>query len=280
MTTEMRNLVSTFRNSYALLLILAVTGCAPNNNPLATTTLPTITPVIIPTATIQIPTDTPKPKFDLNRAMVLYESQTAVIYTFNYDKNNLEAANLCLWRKGSGYTFLAQTGEDIRWFLNAVMLDNGDIVYAQYLNKIELAEIWVVGSDGENNRRLISTDTFIALGEGFARAVPHQMVALPNQNRIVFSNSEFGYQVQNLNDLHLVDVDTGELTTLLNPGEGGELIPLFDQNMILIINPEQTLALDVNSLAIHPTNLEPATTETPEETPPYKNPPWRKDCAP
>ena len=245
--------MSASRNFFILIMaiVLGLISCEPNVAP--ATTKPANT--ARPTPVTPEPTDTPKPKFDPSRVTVLYQSPTAGIYTFNYDENNLEAVHLCLWGEGDGYTLLGQTGEDIRWFLNAVLLDNGEVVYTQYLNGIELAEIWAAGNNGENQRRLVGIDTFIELGKGFARAIPHQLVALPDQNRILFNTTELGYQAQNLNDLHLVDVDTGALTTLLAPGEGGELVPLFDQNLILILNPVQTLALDINTLTVNPTNL-------------------------
>ena len=70
----------------------------------------------------------------------------------------------------------------------------------------------------------MDSDTFLRLGKGFARAIPQQLLALPG-GLLVFNTSEFGYKTDLLNDLHLLDLNSGQLTTLLPAGQGGPAQP-------------------------------------------------------
>jgi hypothetical protein len=210
-----------------------------------------------------IPTDiliTSTPTFtaaDYNgEAIVLYQSADQVVYTYQYDPADLEAAHLCLSQDGQPGRFLDQTGEGVRWFTNAVVSDDGQtVVYTRYLRQTDLVEIWAVGFNGGESWRLVDSDTFVGLAQGFARAIPQQMLALPN-NKVVFNTSEFGYKTDRLDDLHLLDLDSGQLTTLLQPGEGGQFSWSADGEYILIEREDGTLALDVHSLEITPASPE------------------------
>lgn len=209
------------------------------------------------TASRAPPTSTESPsattvKVPAGEATVLFHDRGQVVYSYAYDPDDLEAAHLCLWLPDQGTALLDQTDEQVRWFTNAVIsADLQQVVYTRYLRQSDLVEIWAVGLDGSNQQRLVASETFVRLGEGFARAIPMQMLALPG-GYVIFNNSEFGYKTDSLNDLHLVELNNGELTTLLPAGEGGQLSLSEDNEYVLIWRPGDTLALHTTTRQIQP----------------------------
>ncbi len=168
----------------------------------------------------------------------------------------------------------------MRWFTNAVISDDGNtVVYTRYLRQTDLVEIWAIDTTGGTPKRLVDSDTFVELAQGFARAIPQQMLALPG-GKLVFNTSEFGYKTDRLDDLHLLDLGSGELTTLLHAGEGGQLSWSADGAYVLIEREEDTLALDVHSLEITPAPPEALGQGDGSQSTPTFELPELQDCPP
>ncbi len=223
------------------------------------------------------PTATQKPA---GEATLLYQQLEQVVYSYAYDPQDLEAAHLCLWQQGKGLIQLDETSQEVRWFTNAVISrELGLVVYTRYLRQSDLVEIWSVGLEGGNPQRLVDSDTFMRLGEGFARAIPQQMLALPG-GLLVFNTSEFGYKTDLLNDLHLLDLNNGQLTTLLPAGQGGPLSRAMDGVSILVDSPQGWFMFDTTTQQLYrvlPQIIEPVSTLEPTAT---LTLPELQDCAP
>ena len=87
------------------------------------------------------PTATQKPA---GEATLLYQQPERVVYSYAYDPQDLEAAHLCLWQPGKATLHLDQTSQEVRWFTNAVISPELDlVVYTRYLRQSDLVEIWV-----------------------------------------------------------------------------------------------------------------------------------------
>lgn len=243
----------------------------------------TTAPEATASPTLPVPTETEPAtatSVPSGQAVVLDLTGEQAVYAFAYDPQDLEAAHLCLWRTGEDATLLDQTDEQVRWFTNAVIsADTQQVVYTRYLRQSDLVEIWTVGLDGEHRQRLVSSETFVQLAAGFARAIPQQMLALSN-GYVVFNTSEFGYKTDALNDLHLLDLNSGELTTLLPAGQGGQISLTEDGAYVLIARAGDPLALDTSTLQIQaapPALLTPDSAQAPTATSAL---PPLQDCAP
>ncbi len=115
--------------------------------------------------------------------------------------------------------------------------------------------LWVMDNDGQNGRILLDEADFRALhGEGESVVIrPLQITWVPNSHILAFSTVRYGIvdgAVEGItahiyDDLHLVDADSGSLTTLLLPGSGGNFTYSPDGTVIAIIN-DNSLTL-VNS---------------------------------
>jgi hypothetical protein len=247
-----------------LLFILFLSACTPAQ----------------PSPVFLSPTPLPAPISEVNadKSTLLDWHEGAAVYTFNYDLANLEAAHLCLWTTAGGYHLLAETGEEIRWFLDAVIIGDEQVVYVPYLRETDLAEIWLAG--GKGDLLLVTSAQFLSLGEGYARAIPRQMAVVPGTALLLFNTTEFGYRTEVLNDLHLLDLETGALTTLLQPGEGGVLLFSQDGRQIAVQAAQGLLVLDPNNRSLQPapdsfTPAEQAVSPSEDQSQP-----WHRDCIP
>ena len=99
--------------------------------------------------------------------------------------------------------------------------------------------LWMVRSDGADERELVSADDFAAMlaREAFdSEVVLNRFEWLPGTHILAFNTrirTEIGLVLND--DLHLVNADTLERTALLPPGEGGEFYGSPDGHQIAVV---------------------------------------------
>lgn len=170
---------------------------------------------------------------------VLSANETIALYQFFTDPATRLEGSFCLWSEVNGYVQIIPISEQVNSFANALISpDETTLVYAPYVTEQNLAELWVIEADGTGNRQLLTVEDFIGMGEGFARAIPLQMLWLPGTSQIIFNTSEFNYKGLHLNDLHQLDIETGELTTIAPTGEGGFFALSPDGAALALVRPD------------------------------------------
>jgi hypothetical protein len=131
---------------------------------------------------------------------------------------------------------------------------DGELV--AYIRRVDdfHAEIWLVAASGGEARSLVGTDAFDAIAEPVrdlnAVAInPYQFEWQPGERRLAFS----GYQVYDgpgftpLDDLQIVDAESFERWTLLEPGSGGEFTYAPDGSQLAIVTPTDISLMDANA---------------------------------
>lgn len=109
-------------------------------------------------------------------------------------------------------------------------------------------ELWVVAADGANEHRLVSIADLDAIGAGVrdpnATAIlPHQFTWLQGGHGLAFNTQQIftGPGQSLLEDLHWVDANSGKITTLFPPGQGGEFIFSPDGSRVALSRTDKLL---------------------------------------
>lgn len=179
---------------------------------------------------------------------LLARTQNTILYQFFTNQNNRLEGNFCLWSEAHGYVVVAPMTEQVASFANArISPDENTLVYAPYFHAENLAELWAVNVDGTNPRRLLTTEQFLEIGTGFARALPFQIEWIPGADLVIFNTSEFNYKGLHLDDLHAINLENGELDTVLGAGQGGFFDLSPDGASLAVVGPRRSAAYDVNS---------------------------------
>lgn len=130
-----------------------------------------------------------------------------------------ENGNIVLWKEGEGLIPLTSGGGvvDLR------ISDDGTLV--AYLRQFDFGEIELrlVDVEGNEDRLLVDVETFQAMDSDAEGVLPTGLAWVPGTHVIAFNTREFleGPGLILYDDIRMVNTDTGELTTFLEPGEGG-----------------------------------------------------------
>jgi hypothetical protein len=205
---------------FSLLIPFLLAACSPSqpaSPPPENVVEPTLAapapeePVLTSTPTPEpLPTETPLPQ----PTAVPVQLQIALLNT---------ATDLLLWQETTQTlrTLLPATdGLDVR------LSDDGTRL--AFIKDIDFGqvELWVVNTDGTNARQLLSVDALRALDPPAAGVTIFQWAWIPGTHTLAFNTVEYVQAPgQFLNDdLHFLDADTGELSTQLTPGTGGNFV--------------------------------------------------------
>jgi len=109
--------------------------------------------------------------------------------------------------------------------------------------------IWMVRSDGAEERRLVSAEDFAAMEarEPELEVALNRFEWIPGTHILAFNTRlrmEIGLVLND--DLHLVNADTFERTALLPPGEGGEFYYSPDGGQAAIVTPGKISLVDAD----------------------------------
>lgn len=133
------------------------------------------------------------------------------------------ATDLLLWGEPDATvtTLLPATrAKDVR------LSDDGILIAYRVELDVDQQELWVINADGTNARQLLSVDALRALEPAALGTLINQYEWIPGTHTIAFNTSEFIQapgQFLNM-DLQFINADTGELSTQLTAGTGGNFV--------------------------------------------------------
>lgn len=108
-------------------------------------------------------------------------------------------------------------------------------------------ELWAVNSDGSDERRILGMEDMGAIEPADPGVSVNRLEWVPGTHILAFNtrlNLALGLALND--DLHLLDADSGEWSTLLPPGEGGEFYYSPDGSQIAVVTPGEISLVDVD----------------------------------
>jgi Tol biopolymer transport system component len=131
------------------------------------------------------------------------------------------SGNLRLWSPESGIRQLTSQG-NIQY---VVISPDGDRIAFVRAHDYRDYSIWVINTDGSNERQLVTPDDFSAMlvAPDALGAAPVQLEWVPGSRTLAFNTYPYyeGPGFYPHDDLYLVDTDTGSITPFLEVGRGG-----------------------------------------------------------
>lgn len=147
----------------------------------------------------------------------------------------VDDGDLMIWTEGIGAAEV-YTGD-----LVTEMIFSGDgtlVVFATATDDYSFTGLWAVNTDGTNLRRLVTGAEINALAPSDAplRTVPFHLQFVPGTHTLAFNTQLYGRPgliIQD--DLRLLDVDAGTLSTLFEVGQGGMFYYSPDGSQIAVV---------------------------------------------
>jgi hypothetical protein len=221
---------------YLFALLVFTSACAIGGS---TTPAPTQTPFLI-TATFPPPVENPVDTAATQTAEAASVPEPEphaipaglkVVFTDTY-------GNLYTWTEAGGVVSLLATGD----VMGPLLSDDGQrIAFARSSDAVHYS-LWVIGFDGSGERELVNQDQFFGMRnhDDAISAEPYVYNWVPGTHTIAFNTSPVfdGPGLFVNDDLHMVNSDSGSLSTLLTPGEGGVFYFSPDGNQISLVTPE------------------------------------------
>ncbi|MBI9052085.1 MAG: PD40 domain-containing protein [Anaerolineaceae bacterium] len=198
---------------------------------------PTQTPYVI-TATFESPAEPDIALTQTAEAALVVEpdphalpAELRLVYTDT-------SSNLFSWTEADGVNSLLATGD----IMGPRLSDDGQwIVFIRTTDYIHY-NLWIIGFDGIGERILVSSDQFLSLSNhpDAPGAAPYIYSWVPGSHTLAFNVSpKFeGPGLLINDDLHLVNAESGMLSTLLAPGDGGVFYYSPDGSQIALVTPE------------------------------------------
>lgn len=125
--------------------------------------------------------------------------------------------------------------------------DGQQIAYLRQVDDFHL-ELWAINLDGTNERSLVSVADMDAIGaavrlQGAVAINPLRFAWIPGGHVIAFNSQQIfqGPSPARLDDLNLVNADTGQITFSLLAGWGGEFVFAPDGSQAAISTPSQII---------------------------------------
>jgi Tol biopolymer transport system component len=161
--------------------------------------------------------------------------QLVVVYT--------KDGNLWRWQAGE-IQQLTSTGDA---YNPSLSLDGRTVAFLRPAGNFH-TELWAIDLDGTHERRLVSISDLDTIGGGVrdpsAVAInPYHYAWVPGSRSLAFNTQQVfnGPGLSLLDDLNLVDVDSGEITNLFLAGWGGEFAYSPDGSQVAISKPDSIL---------------------------------------
>ncbi len=217
-----------------LLLVLSACAVAPVSPPegeqpaVATSTLVASDTAAPPAATLTAtpppPTPTPEPTETPAEAGTL-----RIAYA-------IPGENVYLWE--AGQLAGVQVGEAGQIGLMRISGDGQLLAYSRLIDFFR-AELWVVDLANGQARLLLGQEDFMAYNREAFGLLPFQLEWVPGTHTLAFTLSEVleGPGAIPYNDLHYLDVDSGELVTIFERDQGGQFTYSPDGRMMAITTP-------------------------------------------
>jgi hypothetical protein len=159
----------------------------------------------------------------------------------------IKDGDLWIWTEGAGSQALSSSGDIIEAFLS----DDG--LLAAFTRQVGdfHSEVWAVNTDGSGERLLVSVADVEAMvinrSPDASGVAPHQLAWVPGTHELAF-NTRQSFMVGFLlnDDLRRVNVDSGEMLSLLPSGQGGMFSFSPDGKRIAISTPNSIFLVDAD----------------------------------
>ena len=194
-------------------------------------------------------------------------SEGRIVYLQNQD--------IFLW-SGSGSRRLITQGERVQQL--QISTDGQLIAYTRSTGEFG-EELWVIGTDGSGERRLVSADEFSAMDARALAVIPDSMAWIPGTHLVAFNTRQVveGPGISRYDDLRTVNADSGQMQTLLAPGQGGEFYPSPDGTQLAVTSPTSISLIDINGTNLRKDVLEYSPVTTYSEYQYYAQPVWESN---
>lgn len=187
-----------------------------------------------------------------------------------------------LWfLQGGAAPLLLVDSSDVADF--ALSPDGGQVFFSRMNNYTDFS-LWLIDTDGSNERLVMSVDDFEAMPRPAQSTgtAPVQLGWVPNSATAVFTTYYYydGPGVATGDDLYLVNGATGTVNTLLEPGQGGgRFFYSPDGEQIALVQPNQINLIDSDGSHRRDAVLSFEDIFTYTEAPFYAQPLWSADGA-
>ena len=224
---------------------------------------------ITPTDTPLAPTDTPEPTPSPVPESVGTSGPLQIAFINN-------STDIVLWKESdqSFTTLVGASGAiDVR------LSDDGTILTYRTEITFGQQELWAVNTDGTNPRMLLGVDNLRAFDPDALGVTIHQYEWIPGTHTLAFNTIQTieGPGLFLYDDLHFLDVDTADLTTILTPGSGGNFLFSPDGQQYALIQPESISLLNTDGSNIRNDVLTYPYVLTYSEYEYYAKPVWSPD---
>ncbi len=159
----------------------------------------------------------------------------------------VDQGNLWLWIEGHGTTQLTTAGSVV----DVNISEDGQVIAFVRQYEFTYEEIWAINTDGSDERLLVGRADFEAMPRSADFIItqrPFQIDWVPGTHTLAYNTNPAieGPGLFINDDLHLVDADSGEKTTLLEAGWGGMFCYSPDGNYLAVVTSESLSIMDTN----------------------------------
>jgi hypothetical protein len=257
---------------FVLMVIFAagVVGCAAEYTQPVTALTDTIPPTntIIPSETVTLPpptathTPNPSPTIPLPTP-TLSPSLTSLQIAFVDDDRQI-----WLWENE---TIRPLTNSNLEGYVQVKISDDGSLIAFS-----SNSELWVINSDGSNERLLVSADVFQSLEPRDPGVGLSQFDWISGTHTLMFNTILlYDFGLAYTDDLYRVNADTLRWKMLRQPGEGGKFIFSPDGKRVLLVTPHTISLMQVDGSDYR--NMLEYYVETDSEYHYYAKPVWEPD---
>ena len=205
-------------------------------------------------------------------AAIVPDSAMRVVYTD-------AGRNLWIWLADGSTRQLIKTGDVNEGRISA---DSNLIVYVRTKDFLRFS-IWAINSDGTNNHELVTQDDLKSMknNDDAIGAQPYVMDWIPGKRSLAFVTAPTfdGPGLQVNDDLWELNIDTGELTQLLEPGDGGMFYYSPDGKQIALVTPKTISLLNADGSDRRDSVLKFTAVNTFSEFFYYPTPKWAPDSS-
>jgi hypothetical protein len=239
--------------------------------PAPTTIPPTAAPVSPTLAPTTAPVATTAPLGTLPPAAVSATGMK-IVYTD-------AGRNLWIWLADGSTRQLVKTGDVYDGMISA---DGNALVYIR-TKDFKKFSIWSINPDGSNDRQMVSENDMKAMknSDDAVGAQPYVISWIPGSHNLAFVSSPTfdGPGLQVNDDLWTLNADTGELTKILEPGQGGIFYYSPDGKQIALVTPKTITLINADGSNRRDSVLKFTPVNTFSEFLYYPTPKWAPDSS-
>jgi len=232
----------------------AVPTATPTTPPVATTA-----PAAV--ATVQVGAPAPVPAASLE-----------IVYTD-------AGRNLWIWLADGSTRQLVKTGD----VYDGMISPDGSVLVYIRTKDFKKFSVWAINPNGSNDHEMISQDDMKAMknNDDAVGAQPYVISWIPGTHHLAFVTSPTfdGPGLQVNDDLWEINVDTGELTEILEPGQGGIFYYSPDGKQIALVTPKTISLINADGSNRRDSVLKFTPVNTYSEFLYYPTPKWAPDSS-